>query len=224
MSNFDEPEYGVFIIESMDMDNEQDGKLDGYLLQQILDLCDIPNQYFYIRTKQELENIIEIFDESNYQFLHFSCHGTENALILTYDSITYGELEEIIGESLYRRRLFLSACNLANFELAKHFVPKYHCLSVIGSPDEIDYDRAAVFWSSFYYLMYDKKQTSMPQRYINQILPDITKTFSLKLKYFSIIKDSNPKSINHLREFEYDSGKKVFDESLDTGFRNIYRD
>lgn len=38
----DNPKYGVFIIESMDIDNERDNKLDGLALKTILDLCDIP--------------------------------------------------------------------------------------------------------------------------------------------------------------------------------------
>ncbi len=208
----------------MDIDNEVDNKLDGFTLKTILDLCDIPNQYFYIRTKLELENVIKIFTESNFGFLHIACHGNENGLVLTYEEINFKELDLIIGNHLCNRRLFLSACKAARFDLAQHFIPKYNCSSVIGSPDNIDYDKAAVFWSSFYFLMYEINKVNMPQRDLWPILKNVTKLFKIKLNYFSIIKRSNPRSIDHLREFNYDSGYKIFDDVLKTEFKNIYRE
>ena len=217
------PKYGVFIIESMDIDNELDNKLDGYTLKTILELCGIPNQYFHIRTKLELEHVIKKFDESEFGFLHIACHGNERELVLTFDHIDFDELDLIIGDQLYHRRLFLSACKVARFELAQNFIPKYHCYSVIGSPDIIDYDKAAVFWSSFYYLMHDVNQEGMPQKDIIPTLENITRTFNIKLNYYAIIKNSNPKSIDHLREIRFDSGKKIFDKPRKTEFRNVFR-
>jgi hypothetical protein len=222
MKNF-KPKYGVFIIESMDIVNEGNGKLDGWILKTILDLCDIENQYYYIRTKKELENIIEIFDESEYAFLHLACHGSESSLSLCYDDITFDELEDIIGETLYYRRLFLSACKAARFELAQHFIPKYYCLSVIGTPDNIDYDKAAVFWSSFYYLMYQMNKVSMPQTHLMPILENVTTSFKLRLNYFSVKGKLSPLSSDHLREFNYDSGKLILKKDKKTAFRNLYR-
>lgn len=215
--------YGVFIIESMDFENESNGKLDGWALKIILDLCDIENQYFYIRTKKELENIIEIFDESEYAFLHIACHGSENSLMLTYEEIKFEELEQIIGECLYRRRLFLSACKAARFELAEYFIPKHNCLSVIGTPNNIDYDKAAIFWSSFYYQMYQLDKVKMPQKYLKPILEEVSKFFNIKLNYFSIIGSTSPKSFDHLREFNYNSGIIVLDEIKKTKYRNLNR-
>lgn len=219
----DNPKYGVFIIESMDLDNEKDKKLDGFALKTILDLCDIPNEYFYIRTKLELQKTIELFSNSNFGFLHLACHGNEEGLGLTYEYIYFEELEKIIGKHLYHRRLFLSACKTARFELAQHFIPKHHCYSVIGSPNDIDYDKAAVFWSSFYFLMHEVNKINMPQSDLWPILKNVTKLFNLKLNYYSIIKNSNPKSMNHLREFHYDSGQNIVDIVRKTKFENVYR-
>ena len=222
MTQDKKPKYGVFIIESMDIDNETNGKLDGLALKKILDLCDIPNQYFYIRTKLELEKIIKLFTESDFGFLHIACHGNEKELGLTYESINFDELDLIVGHHLFRRRLFLSACKTARFELAQHFIPKYHCYSVIGSPDNIDYDKAAVFWSSFYYLMYEINKVNMPQKDLWPILENVSRLFKIKLNYFSIIGQGSPRSIDHLREFNYDSGKKILDVVRKTEFKNIY--
>ena len=129
----DGSKYGVFIIESMDFENEANGKLDGYTLKTILDLCDIPNAYYYIRAKLEFQKIIIEFEKSEFRFLHIACHGNTRELCFTLESIEFFELEMIIGDILYQRRLFLSACKVALFELAEYFVPKYHCFSVIGT-------------------------------------------------------------------------------------------
>ncbi len=217
------PRYGIFIIESMDIKNEIDKKLDGFALKTILDLCDIPNKYFYIRTKLELEKVIKLFNKSNYGFLHLACHGTESGIELTFDTITFDELELIIGGNLYHRRLFLSACKVARFELAEHFIPKYHCYSIIGSPDKIAYDKAAVFWSSFYYQIYQLNKFHMPQSNLCPILENVTKAFNIKINYFSIIRNDSPRSMQHLREFHYDSGVPKYDMVKETRFKNIYR-
>lgn len=215
-------EYGVFIIESMDAINERQGNLDGYALKTILDLCGIPNIYYHIRTKLELEEVLKEFETSKFRFLHIACHGNKKELALTYESIEFSELEMILGDYLYHRRLFLSACEVAVFELAQFFIPKYHCFSVIGTPNEITYDKAAIFWSSFYYFMYSNDSTRMVQVDILPTLLKVSEFFNINLNYFSIINDKNPKSINHLNEFTIVAGKKTNKVRI-TPFNNQYR-
>jgi hypothetical protein len=219
----EEHKYGVFIIESMDLNNELNKKMDGLALKSILDLCDIPCIYYYIRTKLELKEIILKFDESKFRYLHLSCHGNEERIKLTFEAIYFEELESIIGKHLKYKRLFLSACKVARFELAEYFIPKYHCYSVIGSPDNISYKKAAVFWSSFYYLMHVKDSKEMFQVNILPILLKITGTFQLKLNYFSIINQKNFRSIDHLREINIENGNKIDDNYRKTRFINQYR-
>ena len=147
----------------MRLEDELSGDLDGLVLKSMLDICHIPNQYFYIRTKLELQKIIIEFKKSEFGFLHLACHANEENIAVTYDQISFDELEHIIGKHLYHRRLFLSACMADRFDLAKHFIPKYHCYSVIGSPDSIYCDKAAIFWCSYYHLMYELNQIDMPK-------------------------------------------------------------
>lgn len=108
------------------------------------------------------------------------------------------------------------------FELAEHFIPKYHCFSVIGTPDTIDYDKAAIFWSAFYYLMYSNDQTQMVQADILPTLLKVSETFNVNLNYFSIIKDANPMSMDHLNEITITAGKKR-NQVRKTQFVNQYR-
>lgn len=222
MGEYSESKYGVFIIESMDTVNENNKKLDGYTLKKILDLCDIPCVYRYIRTKLELEKIIEEFEDSGYRFLHLSCHADNKGIALTYEDVNFDELDLMLGNYLYHRRLFLSACEVAVFELAEHFIPKYHCFSVIGTPDTIDYDKAAIFWSSFYYLIYSNDQKQMVQADILPTLLKVSRTFDVNLNYFSIINDRNAKSIDHLKEFTIQAGKQT-NKVRKTQFKNQFR-
>lgn len=208
----------------MDLDNERDGKLDGQALKGILDICDIPNEYYYIRTKVELDYVMEEFVKSNFQFLHLSCHGNEEELCLTLEHLSYEAFEDIIGDRMWHRRLFLSACRVARLTLAERFIPKHHTLSVIGTPDDIAYDRAAIVWSTFYYLMYENNKVSMPQRDLLPVLEEVSRVFKITLNYFSIIKDANPKSIDHLREISLVNGKNVHDTIRKTPNRNRHRD
>ncbi|MEX0965762.1 MAG: hypothetical protein WD077_00865 [Bacteroidia bacterium] len=207
----------------MELEDEKKGNLDGKILKSILDICQIPNTYFYLRTKKEFKHAIKEFQKSNFGFLHISCHGNEEGISTTFDYISFDLLEDIIQEKLSYRRLFLSACEAARFELAQRFIPKYHCYSVVGSPDSIYCDKAAVFWSTFYHLMYESNQKRMPQIEIMPTLANLTKVFKIKLNYYSIIKNSNPKSIDHLREIHYQSGDKEFDKVKSSGSKNIFR-
>ena len=67
---------GVFVIESLEFDDEKENRFEGKFLSQILNMSGIESAYYYIRTRRELERILEIFEESEYRYLHFSCHGT----------------------------------------------------------------------------------------------------------------------------------------------------
>lgn len=216
------PAYGVFIIESMDWENEANNKLDGLALKTILDLSDIPNQYIYLRTRQEFEHAIELFKESDYAFLHISCHGNEESICLTMDDITFEDLGIIMGPSLKYRRLFLSACKAACFAMAEFFIPHHHCYSIMGAADTIDYDKAAIFWSAYYYLMYRDDQERMWQKKIIPNLENITRTFNESLNYFSIINERNPRSKSCLREIHFQNGTIAFDQIRQTRFQNLY--
>lgn len=217
------PKYGVFIIESMDFAREMDGRMDGFVLSTILHLCDIPHRYFYVRTRMEFEHVIGKFKRSRFGFLHLSCHGNEEGLKLSLEKLPFDDLEILMGTALRERRLFLSACDAGRFELAQHFIPRHNCASVIGSPDKISIDKAAVFWSSFYHLMWERDRDRMPQTELIPMLEMVTQTFQIRLIYFSIIRKEHPKSIDHLREIKFDQGVIASDTIKETPFPNRFR-
>ena len=91
------PRYGVFIIESMDWENERQGKLSRFALKGILELSGIPNEYYYVRTKVELKKVMKEFKKSDLFFLHLACHGDSNGLEFTLYYLDFDVLGKIMG-------------------------------------------------------------------------------------------------------------------------------
>jgi hypothetical protein len=211
--------FGVFIIESLAFEDEDDARSDGQALHEMLRLIGIDSRYEYIRTERELEAIMERFDDSHFKHLHFSCHGSNRRVHLTLDELDFKKFGELVGPHLEDRRLFISACNVAQFDLAKHIVPRFRCHSVIGSPKTIEFGTAAVFWSAFYYKMFKTNDITMKQRDLRPILKELTAVFNLELRYFSIIGRQYKTGIDHLREFHIKNGKEVFDKSKLTPYQ-----
>ena len=85
----------LFIIESLTLDDEADGRQEGEILSRMLRLAGkTKTKYFYIRTKRELEEIIDLFDESKYRYLHISCHANDSEMGTTFDDVFFSSLEK----------------------------------------------------------------------------------------------------------------------------------
>lgn len=190
----------VFIIESLEFDDEEKGRYEGSILSDILRLSGIQTQYFYIRTSKELNEVLGIFQKSGYRYLHISCHGGENSIWTTLDEITYDELGLILKDKLEKKRLFLSACSVVNKDLAKEIIPRTKCYSIIGPARDIGFNDAAIMWASFYHLMFKENSTSMIREGLLKNLQKVVDTFGEPLNYFSISKS---------REFKRNSIKPI---------------
>ena len=141
----------VFIIESVRLEDEKEGRREeGRILESILRLSEFPSQYWYIRTERELKTVLKEFGKSGMRYLHLSCHANDELLGLTLNRVPFTRFGELIRPHIDGRRLFLSACEAANTELAKCVIPRSGCNSVIGPSGAIRFDDAAIFWASFY--------------------------------------------------------------------------
>jgi hypothetical protein len=147
------PTYGVFIIESYEEGPARSGQLDGQALRRMLNVCRVPHRYRFVRTPMGLKRAIADFRRSNYCFLHLSCHGNERHFQLQDRKVSFAQLAALVGPVLRDRRLFLSVCKAGRLELAERFITRYGCCSVLGTPNDICMDEAAVFWNTFYYFM-----------------------------------------------------------------------
>jgi len=96
----------VFIVESLRFADEKQDLFEGKIVSQILALSCSPSEYVYLRTKKELEEVMDHFEESGYRYLHFSCHGNSNKLSLTLDDLPFDEFGEMLTPYLKNRRVF----------------------------------------------------------------------------------------------------------------------
>jgi len=171
----------VFIVESLTFEDEEAGRLEGRIISQIHGLGGKECKYFYIRTKRELQEILKKFEESQYRYLHLSCHGSPEALNLTLDNLPFAVFAAIAVPYLRNRRLFLSACSATNDRLARCIMPNSGCYSILGPNQNIAFDDAAVLWASFYHVMFHDDQTAMKARAITLKAQELASLYQVPL-------------------------------------------
>ncbi|SHH11257.1 hypothetical protein [Desulfosporosinus lacus] len=182
----------VFIIESLDWKDEKDNLYEGKFLSQILEFAGKKPRYYYIRTKKELKMILGKFYESDYRYLHLSCHGNSTSLYTTLDEkISFSEFGHIVGPNLEKRRLFISACSAVNEQLAKEMIPRTGCYSLAGPKKNIEFRDAAIFWASFYHLMFKENPGKMSPNTIKTILQNAANMFNVPINYYYKISDQD---------------------------------
>ncbi|PWS27985.1 hypothetical protein DHW03_10510 [Pedobacter yonginense] len=174
---------GVFIIESLEFEDER-GSKEGEILYGILQLSGIPVEYVYVRSYDEFVHFINQFVESNFRFLHISCHGNNDGIKLTLEEISNNELGSILHRKLKYRRLFLSACAAVNENMAFELFPKSGCNSLIGPNKKVKMKEVAIFWASFYHLMFKLNHKAMKKKYLISTLDALVKLYAIPIKYF----------------------------------------
>lgn len=174
----------VFIIESLDWDDELEERYEGRILTDILRLSGKSPLYYYVRTKQELKEVMKRFQSSNYRYLHLSCHGDAESVATTLDDVYFEELGQIINPYLNKRRLFVSSCEVVNKDLAKTIIQPSGCSSIAGPTEEVYFSDAAILWASFYKLAFDRDSKRMNPDAIRCILSKLANLFRVQVAYF----------------------------------------
>jgi hypothetical protein len=86
----------LFIIESLGLGDEKKERFEGRVLKHILGLGGKDSAYYYIRTRRELEKMALLFAKSRFRYLHISCHGNTEEMVMTFDRIKFSELGKIL--------------------------------------------------------------------------------------------------------------------------------
>jgi hypothetical protein len=176
----------VFIIESLDPDDEGNGRFEGSILSSILRLHGKQPKYRYVRTGKQFEAAVKQFAKSQYRYLHISAHADEEGMCTTnQDLIDYDELAEILRPNLSGKRLFLSACSMTHEDLAAEVIPGSGCYSVVGPSQDIAFSDAAIMWSAIYHLMFSQSSTAMKHSELKNQLKRVTELFGAPLAYYS---------------------------------------
>ena len=187
----------VFIVESLKLSDEKNKWFEGKILADMLNLSDKKCIYYYIRTKKEFIEILDEFYMTDYRYLHISCHANKKEMGTTFDDIPFSELGDILKDIGEDRRIFLSACSMANLSLAKEIIPKSRCYSILGPSVKIDFDDAAVFWTSFYHLMFKHNPKAMKRETVLSNAEKIARILGIKLNYFG--RQANKKAVSHTK-------------------------
>ena len=170
----------VFIIESLEFDNEQENLFEGRIISQILAMSGKNCKYCYIRTKRELKALLEQFASSHYRYLHLSCHGDRDSLFTTLDPLPFSDLGPLLKPHLRNRRLFVSACLATNEALADTIMPNSGCYSILGPDEKVYFGAAAVLWASFYHVMFSADSDAMNYKTIKAKAQEVSDMFRVR--------------------------------------------
>ena len=82
-------------------------------------------------------------------------------------------------------RVFVSACEMANKNLARQLLKNSGCYSLIGPSKSINIDDAAAFWVSFYHLMFKANERGMGRKDLQWCITELTALFDEPINYYS---------------------------------------
>jgi len=63
----------------------------------VLNMMGQQAEHRYIRTRKELNRMLQQFVRSRFQYLHIACHGGDDSFALTLDNVKYHEFAEMAG-------------------------------------------------------------------------------------------------------------------------------
>lgn len=174
----------LFIIESLTLEDEKADRFEGGHLSKILTLSGSKPEYMYLRTRKELEEAIDLFEDSDFRYLHISCHGNRTGIDLTFDSLAFEELGKMLAPVLPGKRVFFSSCSVMTDRCAQALLPQTGCYSVVGPSSDINFDRATVFWSAFYHLMLRDEARSIQHAKLQNATSQLKTLFGVQMRYY----------------------------------------
>ena len=175
----------LFIIESLDLEDEKKNLKEGHIISNMLHLAGKrKTKYCYIRTSRELWKMIKIFGKSRHRYLHISCHANKSEFYTTFDAVRYAKLGKMLRPHLRGRRVFVSACKMANRTLAKELFRGSGLLSLTGPQRDIYMDDAAAFWVSFYHLMFKIDSRGMKRESLRETVGKLSAIYNEPINCF----------------------------------------
>ncbi|NKE04672.1 hypothetical protein [Mesobacillus selenatarsenatis] len=184
---------GVFIIESLSLEDEEEKRFEGKIITEMLRMLDVEVNYKYIRTKEELKVMIKKFEESDFRYLHLSCHGNETGIGMTLDeySFPFSEFSDMFEYENRHQRLFLSSCSAMNGDQIVTGMSETKFKSITGPLEEIRFTDSAAFWTSFYHLMFRDDEV-IKNRKLKDALEKLSNTFEVQMS--ALISDKKGES------------------------------
>jgi hypothetical protein len=173
----------VCIVESLEF-LQEDSHREGEIIARTLRLSGKRTHYTYLRTVDELKVFAKEFGESKHRYLHLSCHGNQSGFYTTTGKISATDLAELLVPHVAKRRVFLSACLAAKSSFAKTLLENSGCWSVVAPVGTIYFDDAAIFWTSFYHLMFKSNPDTMKRVDIEATVEKCAVMVGEKFRFF----------------------------------------
>lgn len=174
----------VFILESLDEEDEDTDRCEGAFLAQVLRFSGKHPTYRYFRTEKELRHFAEEFEASKCRFLHLSCHGDLQGFQLRFDDVGFDAFAAIFDGKLQHRRLFISSCQSGNRELVEQVIkanPRMY--SILAPTDKINRDHAVAIWAAFYVKVFDVDARRVKRLTIKQTMRTLCNLFGVTFSW-----------------------------------------
>jgi len=171
----------VFIIESLDKEDENARRFEGQVLGDMLRLAGKNPKYYYFQSKEELPHLMGLFRQTKYRYLHISSHASKTHIGFRHGRITYDEFSEIAKGFLKLRRLFFSACQVGNQKFSEALASKNKGMhSIVAPTNSIRFDHSAAIWSAFYVSMFTENYEAMKRIDIDARLRSLSSIFPVE--------------------------------------------
>ena len=142
-------------------------------------------KYHYFQGERELPHLVALFRESQYRYLHISCHGSQTEIFTTNGAMSYARFAQFFSGHLRLRRLVVSACELGNNMFVDLIAASNKGMhSIVAPAQTIQYDHAAAIWSAFYVSMFSERYASMSHSRIVRKLAALRRLFPVDF-YFA---------------------------------------
>ncbi|TKI53597.1 hypothetical protein FC756_22880 [Lysinibacillus mangiferihumi] len=144
-------------------------------------MVEIPVDYRYIRTNEELQVMIKQFEKSKFKYLHLSCHGNANGIAMTLNNTyPFKEFKDMFTVKGLKKRLFLSSCSVCgeNIKVGMH---GSDFISIVGPKSDIEFDDAAIFWAAFYQQMFKFENNILENDKMYEIINKMSSVLEVKM-------------------------------------------
>lgn len=180
----------VFIIESLPDTHPHEGEN----LCAILQMMKKTPIYRSVKNADEFEKAIDEYKNSQYRYLHISCHGDKSLICFAdksyVDYLGFGHLFVKDVHPLPMTRIFFSACCLGNPELSKIIMssnPAIH--SIVAPRKRIPFSTALAVWSTFYVKAFSWNQRGISEKTILMTMRQISNLFLTEFNVSSLHTD-----------------------------------
>lgn len=162
----------VYIIESRSADDHWDNRHEGRSLQEVLRMEGVDSSYREVISVGYLERALKEASRPSTRYVHFSCHGDEDGIVLTdgtelswrqFDRLAWPHLKDVV--------LVFSACSVGAGVAELFTRHKTFCRAIIAPKKVIYWPEGLAAFTAFYHLAMSTDTTAEEDiRVMNRIV------------------------------------------------------